>query len=179
MKEECLLSALLIVGLMMIPTIVWLVIGLPLEVEVSWEFGFFYSIYFVGAFGLASSWFLVAFYFERKVLLKAYVVTNRHVMIFTANLTRGLLHKADTGVLSLGYHSVGPVERIGNTVKFSTIQWLNSASTTKLVLFCKLATADAAAVFALLQQLHPEHPVPVGAEEPREPTEADHVLVNT
>jgi len=163
------IAALMMFVPMMTPTIVWLGIGLPLEVDVSWEFGFFYPIYFVGSFGLVGSSILLSSYIKRKVMLKTYVVTNRHVMIVTANLTRGDLNGAAAGVKSHGFHAVGFVERTGNKIKFSTIQFVNSANITSVISFDKLATADANTVFVLLQQLHPEHPVPVGAEEPSGP----------
>ena len=159
-------SAVLMFAPMMTPTIVWLGIGLPLEVDVSWEFGFFYPIYFVGAFGLLASSILLHTYIERTVMLKTYVVTNRHVMTITANLNRGDVHGVDADVKSHDFDAVGFVERNGNSVTFSTIQFVNSVNITSAVSFDKLATADANTVFVLLQQLHPEHPVPVGAEEP-------------
>lgn len=140
-----------------VPSVVWLGIGLPYSVWWTWEFGFFYPICFVGGMGFLGSIALVAGIFgsNHKSMTKAYAVTNRHVLIVTADAAKRSLEGTGAGVKSVAMDAIASCERAGNSVTFEVLQGAGSKSNKMGVRFENLPTDSAGQLFAILQRLRP------------------------
>ena len=113
------LSALLIVGFA-VPSIVWLCIGLPMELESDWEFAFYYPVYFVG--GMAAVGFMIlqpAMHRDPSYrMISAYALTDKRAVVVSGDLVHKELGKRG----KVSSYAVGAVSYVrvigGDTIEF-------------------------------------------------------------